>query len=490
MRLSGSIGDMFKGITKQLSLSTATILFVQLAFFSPMQLAPENSDEVKELNFVFLHGMGGTPCTLQLLSDQIEEQLPLYVARYRAINPNTAIEVNTLSRCYPGYVDIHTWAKNTVDAINKHFRNKKNLILVGHSMGGKTALYSVAHNIGNISKKVSAVVTINSPIRSLSQYYVPGGGPMFDYCRTTLLGSDDGVCTSLADYDSAQDGVIVSDTKHWLAFVSSEPAPLSQHFDRTGVDVWPRNMDDGTIPLNAQFSESADVVYYGEYGHSDIATMDKPSRFVADQILRYVFGETVACSVIARTGSLEHEADWLLGTDQWTDVIGGVVASTGRIEHANGSFYKWREWEDVIGKYTESDKRAYSKVYLSSLPLITDIKQASWLSYENENDLRIRVRSQAAPLTSIKIDWVIYKSGLFPPDEGRSFYDIEMIEGTPLAGIRYASWLRDDQNDPVLWVWSEAQSPFRWFRAEWRIYQKEKRLRNIIGEITPIDTTN
>ncbi len=481
---------MFKGITKQLSLSTATILFVQLAFFSPIQLASENSYEMKELNFVFLHGMGSTPCTLQLLSDQLKDQLPLYIAQYRTINPNTMIEVNTLTRCYSGYVDIHTWAKNIADAINIHFRNRENLILVGHSMGGKTALYAVANNIGNISEKVAMVATINSPIRSLSQYYVPGGGPMFDYCRTTLLGSDEGVCTSLADYDSSQDGAIISETKHWLAFVSSEPAPLSQHFDRTGVDVWPRNMDDGTVPLSAQFSENADVVYYGEYGHSDIATMYEPSKFVADQILRYVFGETVECSVLARTGSLEHEADWLLGTDQWSDIVGGVAVSTGRIEHTNDSFYKWQEWKDVIGEYTESDKRAYSHVRLSSLPLITNIKQASWVNSENESDLRINVWSQAAPLTSIKIDWVIYKSDLFPPKKGRSFYDIEIIEGTPLARIGYASWLRDDPHDPILWIWSEAQSPFRWFRAEWRIYQKEERLMNIIGEITSIDTIN
>jgi len=476
---------MLKGIKKQLSFTAVTILLAQLTLFSPVQSVAENSPEIKELNFVFLHGMGGNPCTLQLFSDQIKEQLPSYIAQYRTLHPDTAIEVNTLSRCYPGYVDIHTWAKNVTDSINTHFKDKENLILIGHSMGGKTALYAVARNIGNISEKVAMVATINSPIKSLSKYYVPGGGPMYDYCRTTLLGSDEGVCTSLAWHDSTQDGAIVSENKHWLAFVSAEPAPLSQHYDRTGVDVWPRNMDDGIVPLNAQFSEKADVIYYGNYAHSDIATMDKPSRFVANRILRYIFGKPVECSVITRTGTLEHEADWLLGTDQWTDIVGGVIAGNGTIRHTNGSFYKWQEWEDVIGEYAEDDKRAYSHVRLSSLPLITDITQVSWLNPENEKDLRINIKSQSAPLTSIKIEWIIYKSGLFSPENGRSFYDIEMTEGTPLAGIRHASWLRDDPNDPVFWIWSEAQSPFRWFKAEWRIYKKEKRSRNIIGEITP-----
>jgi hypothetical protein len=32
-------------------------------------------------------------------------------------------------------------------------------------MGGKTALYAVAHNIGNIAERVDAVITINSPVK-------------------------------------------------------------------------------------------------------------------------------------------------------------------------------------------------------------------------------------------------------------------------------------------------------------------------------------
>ncbi|MFC1953225.1 esterase/lipase family protein [Chloroflexota bacterium] len=481
---------MQKEIKRQLLLSIAALLFVLSTFFGNIQPAQANSGKILELNFVFLHGMGGTPCTLQLLSDQILELAPLYTTSYETENPSISIEVNTLERCYSGYADIHTWANNITDAIDKRFKDKKNLILIGHSMGGKAALYAVANNIGNISEKVAAVVTINSPIRSLSQYYVPGGGPMFEYCRTTLLGSDNGVCASLATYDSSRDGAIVSENKHWLALVSSEPAPLSTLFDRTGVDVWPRNMDDGTVPLPAQFTENADVVYYGEYSHSDFASINGPGKFVANQILRYIFGEPIECSVYARSGSLEHEADWLLGTDQWTDIVGGIVATTGTIEHTNNYFYKWQEWEDIIGEYIEGDKRAYSHVSLSSLPIVSGIKQVSWLTLENENDLRINVQSQAAPLSSVNINWTIYKSGLFPPEKSRTFYDIEMTEGTPLAGIRYAAWLDDSPDNPVFWIWSEAQSPFRWFKVEWRIYQKETRLVNIINEITTNNPNN
>jgi len=479
---------MLNRITKRLLLSLALILCTQLTVYQPVQAAPENPAQVKELNFVFLHGMGGYPSTFQLLSDQLEELLPSYIARYQTIYPDISIKVNILARYYPGYVDVLTWARNITDSINKHYVNKENLILVGHSIGGKTALYAVSHNIGNISDKVAAVVTINSPIRNLNEYYVPGGGPMVDYFRTTLRGADEGICNSVAYYDSYQDGIKVSQTKHWLAFVSSEKAPLSQQFDRAGVDVWPRNMDDGVVPLSAQFSDGADAIYYGEYGHSDIAILYEPSRLVADNILRYIFGDPVECSEIARSGTLEHEADWLLGTDRWSDIVGGIIASSGSIQHRNASFFKWQEFEDVVGEYVGGeyvggDKRAYSHIQLSSIPVIRRIKEARWLFSDNISDYRIYLKSKAAPLASVKIDWTIYSSGLFPSEKERTFYDIEISDGTPLAGIRHVSWLHDDPRDPVIWIWSEAQSPFRWFKANWHIYQKEIRQISIIDEI-------
>ncbi|MFC2047834.1 alpha/beta fold hydrolase [Chloroflexota bacterium] len=470
-------------MAKRLLLSLALMLCIQLAVYQPVQAVPENLAQVQELNFVFLHGMGGNSCTFQLLSDQIEDLMPLYIACYQKIHPDISIKVNILARCYPGYVDILTWAQNISDSINKHFGDKENLILVGHSMGGKASLYAVAHNIGNISDKVAAVVTINSPIRNLNEYYVPGGGPMLDYFQTMLRGSDAGISTSLAYYDSYQDGINVSQTKHWLAFVASEKAPLSQQFDRTGVDVWPRNMDDGIVPLSAQFSDGADVIYYGQYGHSDIATLYEPSWLVADNILRYIFGDPVGCSVIARSGTLGHEADWLLGTDHWSEIVGGIIVSSGSIQHRNGSLFKWQEFEDVVGEYVDNDKRAYSHVRLSSMPVIRSIKEARWLFSDNTDDYRLYLRSKVAPLASVKIDWTIYSSGLFPSEKERAFYDVEISEGTPLAAIRHVSWLSDEPCDPVIWIWSEAQSPFRWFKANWHIYQKEIRQIRVIDDI-------
>ncbi|MFC1860177.1 hypothetical protein ACFLYC_01205 [Chloroflexota bacterium] len=453
---------------------------------------PEQPTKVKELNFVFLHGLGGTPCVLQLLSDQIKELAPVFTFRYQNDNPDTTIVVNTLMRCYSGYVDIGGWANNIADGINSHFQDKDNLILIGHSMGGKAALFAVAHDTGNLAKKTALVVTINSPIKRLDKYYVPGGGAFIDYCRIGLLGSDRGACSSLAYYDSSVDGAIVNRNKHWLAFVSAEGTPLSTKFDQAGVDTYPRNLDDGVVPLPAQFSNSADVIYYGKYGHSDLATHNNVARSIALQILHYIFGDPVECSVLTRSGTVEHEADWLLGTDQWNEVVGEIVASTGTIQHTNPSFLKWQEWEDIVGYCPEPEKRSSSHIESLSFPLITSVQQASWADPTNLYNCRLYIRSKAAPRNSVEAEWTIYSRGLLPIGTERSFYDVEITEGTPLTSIQYISWSDGDPRDLRLWISSEAQSPFRWFKAEWRTYQQQVRQRKVIDGIpaelaTPID---
>ena len=121
---------MLDRITKRLLLSLALVLCFQLAVYHPVQAVPENPDKVKELNLVFLHGMGSNPCTFQLLADQIKDLLPLYIAHYQKIHPDISVRVNTLVRCYPGYTDISTWAKNITDSINTHFGDREDLILL------------------------------------------------------------------------------------------------------------------------------------------------------------------------------------------------------------------------------------------------------------------------------------------------------------------------------------------------------------------------
>ena len=473
---------MFAGIMRRLAFLIVIGLCVQLAFSSSVQSAPEDSTQVKELNFVFLHGAGGHACSLQLLADTIVEQLPRHILGYEQANPGTKIRFDILNRCYPNNVDIKTWADNIADSINKHFHNK-NLILIGHSMGGKAALYAVAQNVSNLADNVALVVTINSPIKSLDKYYVTGGGSIVDYCRARWLLADQGICNSIAYYDSSQDGIWISRNKHWLAFISGEAAPISQQFNVGGVDPLPRDVDDGAIPLSAQYSDGADVIYYGEYGHSDFADLDKVAEFMADQILRYLFGGQIECSVLAKSGTFAHQADWLLGTDYWEDVVGEVLASRGRLRHMNESYIKWQEWEDMVGECPSGGKRSSYQVSRVSFPFLTSIKESRWVNPDKAEDCRLYLRTRAAPRNRVQVDWSTYRWGLLPRGIERDHYEVEIVTGTPFTQIREVSWATDDSRDVRLRIWSEAESPFRWFRAEWRVYSKESRQRKVIDEI-------
>jgi len=452
------------------------------AFPDSTMSAPGGPTLVKELNIVFLHGAGGHADSFQFLTDSIKEKLPAFAAIYERANPNISIVINTLARWYPGYVDIDVWAGNIADSLKEHFGDKEDLILVGHSMGGKTALHMVAKNVGDVADRVAAVVTINSPIRNLSQYYAPAGGPVLEYYQTILLGADEGIARSVVYHDCSEEAKWVGENKNWLALVSAEGAPFSRQFDRAGVDAWPRDMDDGVVPISAQYSDGADTVYYGQHGHGALATDNEVASLVADRILRYLFGESIGCSVPTRSGSIEHKADWLLGTDHWDDLVGDVVAESGRIQHHNGS-WKWQEWEDIIGVSASESQRSRTRLTQISPPFLTGVEELRWVSPEDIYDSRVYLKTRAAPHNTVQVQWAIYAKGLLPDGNERSHYEVKIADATPLATVTEVSWVTSDTNDVRLRLWSEAQSPFRWLKMEWQVYQKESRQRFIVDDI-------
>lgn len=465
---------------KRVILLIAIGLCLQLVWYSPAQSAPI---KVKELNFVFLHGAGGNACSMQLLADAVTAQIPDYIAEYERTNPDTEVRANVLLRCYPNDVDIESWAQNIADNIDEHLPDKQNLILIGHSMGGKAALYAVAHDVGGLANKTAMVVTINSPIRSLQQYYFTGGTSISDYYRTLGLISDRGVSDSIIYYDSAEDGRWVAAAKHWLAFISAESAPLSPQFNVGGLDVMPRNMDDNIIPISAQYTDRADVVYYGEHSHNDFGNSDEIAGFLAEQVLGYIFGGEIECSLLIRGGNLEHAAGWLPGVDYWEDVVGEVPVSSGSLQHTNDSFFRWQEWEDVVGESPlGSTRSSYRVVSENSFAFLTGIEEARWFSPDDAGDCQLYLKTRAAPRSTVQVDWQTYRVGLLDGTE-RDHYEVEIATGTPLTTIRYVSWLSGDPRDLRLRISSEAESPFRWFKAEWRVYAKESRYRQVIDEM-------
>jgi len=471
------------GIMKRVILLIAIGLSLQLGWYSPAQSAPEEPVMVKELNFVFLHGAGGNVCSMQPLADVIMERMPAYIAEYEQANPDTEVRTDVLLRCYPNDVDIEAWADNIAENIDKYLPDKQNLVLIGHSMGGKAALYAVANDIGGLANKTAMVVTINSPIRSLQQYYFTGGASLEDYYRAVGLISDQGVSNSIIYYDSAEDGRWVAAAKHWLAFISAEATPFSPQFNVGGVDAMPRNMDDNIIPISAQYTDRADVVYYGEHSHNDFANLDEVAGSIAEQILRYIFGGEVECSVLVRGGNLEHAAGWLPGTDYWEDVVGEVLVSSGSLQHKNESFFRWQEWEDVVGESPLGSTRSSYRIVLNKVfPFGTSVEEARWLNPDDTSDCHLYLKTRAAPRSTVRVDWQTYRQGLLAETE-RVRYEVEIVTGTPLTTVRYVSWLSGDLRDLRLRISSEAERPFRWFKAEWRVYAKESRYRQVIDEM-------
>jgi len=477
---------MHKRLMKRLSVVLAVVLCLQIGFPCPVGSATEAPAAVKELNFVFLHGANGNPCGPQMLADSVREQIPFYITEYEQANPGIKVKVNVLNRCYPGDVDIETWAKNIADSVNRYLPGNGKIIFVGHSMGGKSALYAVANNIGNLAKRAALVVTINSPIKSLDRYSVAGGGSFVTYCRAALWNTTRGTCMSVATYDSSEDAKWVGENSHWLAFISGENAPLSSQFDYGGLDPYPRDMDDGALPISAQYSDGADVIYYGEHGHSEFHIIKDVSDFIAGEILKYVFGGTIECPVLARDGGFQHKAGSLLGTEYWRDTIGDVIGRSNRIWHWNPSYIKWQEWEDIAEYYPptyERDLRSRYEVSLEKASLFSGIEEMRWVNPDNPGDCRLYLRTKAAPRGYVEVYWKIYRQGLLPEVTKRDHYEIEVIAGTPLAEVYQASWVTDNPRGLRVQVWSQAERPFRWFEAKWRVYYKESRWREVIDEV-------
>lgn len=481
---------MSKQTVKRLSVVVALVLCMELGFCGPVASAGEGAAAVKELNFVFIHGAGGTACTQQLLADTMLEFIPAYILEYEQVNPGIKVTVNILNRCYPSDVDIDTWAREIADSIDRYLPGKGKIILIGHSMGGKSALYAVARNVGGLADRVALVVTINSPIKPLDRYFITGGGSFLAYCRAALRQSDRGVCTSAASYDSSEDGKWVGENKRWLALVSGESAPLSKQYDYGGIDAFPRDMDDGAIPICAQYAEGADVVYYGEHGHSDFGSLPEVADLLAEHILRYIFGGYLECSVFARSGSFGHRAGWGLGTEHWRDLLGDVPGMSGKLWHWNKSYTRWQEWEDIVEYYPptyERDERSrYQISMVKTSQIFANIEELRWLNPADPQDHRLYLRTRAGPRNSLQVQWSIYRKGLLAGGEKRDRYEVKVVAGTPLAGIGRVSWAGSDTRDLRLEIWSQAERPLRWFEAEWKVFRRESRYRKVIDEIPPL----
>jgi hypothetical protein len=138
----------------------------------------------------------------------------------------------------------------------------------------------------------------------------------------------------------------------------------------------------------------------------------------------------------------------------------------------------------VVGESpTGSTRSSYRVIISRHFPFVNSIEDVRWFVSGDINDCQLYLKTRAAPRSSVQVDWSIYRRGLLLADTSRDHYEVEIATGTPLTTIRYASWLSAYPDDLRLQIGSEAESPFRWFKAEWRVYAKEGRYRKVIDEM-------
>jgi hypothetical protein len=166
-------------------------------------------------------------------------------------------------------------------------------------------------------------------------------------------------------------------------------------------------------------------------------------------------------------------------------MVGEVPVSSGSLQYTNDAFFQWQEWEEVVGESPLGITRSSYQVSMdNNFPFLNRLDEARWLVPEDTSDGHLYLKTRVAPRSSVQVDWSTYQCGLLPEEGERDHYEVEIATGTPLTTVRYVSWLSDNPRDLRLAIGSEAESPFRWFKAEWRVYAKESRYRQVIDEMT------
>jgi len=229
----------------------------------------------------------------------------------------------------------HEWRHRLVQEIHRHFpANAKNIILIGHSTGGRTA-FEVAANVGSggvgsfnwgVQNRIAGVVSIHGMIDSLgtNKYDVVGPASFVSTCKNSdiLTGFGDGCAQgngwceyagNVAGFDAAD---WTAQNKQALMLISAASCSPSLFSLQT----------DGALPLDAQGSPKAvgtettpgpgdtvrpaHGVKYGSFCHSAITSRsnaghDASVAAAKGRILDWLF---TSASRVAAAGTINTSA--------------------------------------------------------------------------------------------------------------------------------------------------------------------------------------
>ena len=333
-----------------------------------------------EINVLFLHGMPETPNVLVPLQEKLDDLFAGQNVMLNAWYPHL-----------PDAESIEVWAENIVEEIEKWDPNGS-IVIIGLSMGGKAAIHAVADSKFNIQQRVDTVITINSPIKKFEKYYNSFFGywyppSIIPFMATQVMGYEK--ADGLADvifYDSTAEADWIAQQKQLLTFISGERYPNDELFDDALGDMFPRAIDDGTVPTPAQYTELSDTIYYGVCQHEAVfrdLTTNGACDKIAENISRYICGKPVHCSVLADSGIIRHKTHFVTQKTSWTDFI--TPDGESQRDH-------------VLVQIKKDTHR-----------LNTDITEVQWLS-ENTSDTRFSIQSYSCiPFGKITIQWEFFE---------------------------------------------------------------------------------
>lgn len=259
--------------------------------------------------------------------------------------------------------------------------------------------------------------------------------------------------------------------RSWLSFISAEAYPTDPAYDlplkNTFIDPYPRYMDDGLVPIDAQYTEDSTTVYYGVCGHQAMCDNPLAIQSLSDTIVRYLTGEPINISYFYDAWVYDHQA---IRSTQWDDVVGRdeTFIDSGHLSHAAGLLPPY-QWVDVVGSnYTTNERSRYETQKTCCVG--SQIKNVSWVS-TNPTDYRLKITSQALPYCKIELDWRVY--GIIPPPFDRDHYEVDISEGSSYghSRITYAGWVDTNCTDVGITIHSWATLGI--VKVEWKVYLKE-----------------
>jgi len=363
------------------SFSFVFITFILIFSLVSISFSVQSSNEPDTIHVLFLHGMPETPNVLIPLKEKINDLFD-----DQGIN---------LDFCYPHLPDsesVDTWADNVAREIN-NWNPNGDIVIVGLSMGGKVAVHLTADDSFGVQDRIDSVITINSPLKSFDRYYNAFFGyhyPSFllPFMGTTVMNyiKPDGFIDVIT-FDSSNEAAWIASEKELLTFISGESSPADPLFDGGFGDMFPRVLDDGTVPLPAQYVEGSTVFYYGVKQHeavfrdlNDGGARDK----IAETIVDFLLGNSIMQSSKINSGTVFFNRQGLFSEDSFQK----IVSQEDMIEYNRDHF------EIQISEESSLFHQA--------------LVSAEWAS-EDSKELSLKISGfNLRPFSEIIIDWLVY----------------------------------------------------------------------------------